>query len=489
MDLRPFQRPLQNTDDDAPAPEVAAPSAIYSMYITCVQKFGIEKYVENLKGDAETILVFAGLLSSTAATFIALSYPTLQQDPNLTTYTTTGLSVQSPFVPPTSVVFINSVWFLSLVLSLTPAHTSGQFKTTTRPSIIFVYSITFPEAHLGSASTELLPVLLHLSMFLFFAGLAVFTFRGNHIVAYCTSAVVGLCALLYITLVLYHVAGQLHKYWSIVGTDLIKSLNQRKNKAMSPGYIFFEPLDEDKPLSAHLYRNLLVPTLYWLNGDHELGEFVVFMSPRPSPHTTMTTIIQLAQRAFTNGLPRSDQRRRTRACLRALYYIPGAIHDVLAAYAAREEHFQEVSPLLNTPESLEIIDELWDSPNDDVALSIRSRTSDFVLATTMSLLIITHAVTVRGCRIWASPVFLPAARQDLITLTLEILARVPVADTTPPQCAAFHDAYEQLAQVISTHVDEQALVQALVRNGVPRGHRRARDGLGEEMARTRWFDA
>ncbi|KAH9012338.1 hypothetical protein EDB85DRAFT_1029945 [Lactarius pseudohatsudake] len=34
---------------------------------------------------------------------------------------TTGSPIQSPFVPPTSVVFINSVWFLCLVLSLTCA--------------------------------------------------------------------------------------------------------------------------------------------------------------------------------------------------------------------------------------------------------------------------------------------------------------------------------------------------------------------------------
>ncbi|KAH9016582.1 hypothetical protein EDB85DRAFT_2295129 [Lactarius pseudohatsudake] len=65
------------------------------------------------------------------------------------------------------------------------------------------------------------------------------------------------------------------------------------------------------------------------------------------------------------------RQRRTRACLKALYYIPGAIRDILAPYAAGEDHSSEILPLLDSPESLEIIEELWDTPDDDVALSAR----------------------------------------------------------------------------------------------------------------------
>ena len=49
---------------------------------------------------------------------------------------------------------------------------------------------------------EVLPLLLLLSVFLFFAGLVVFAFRGNHIVAYFTLAIVALSALSYIALTL-----------------------------------------------------------------------------------------------------------------------------------------------------------------------------------------------------------------------------------------------------------------------------------------------
>ncbi|KAF8261492.1 hypothetical protein EI94DRAFT_1606578, partial [Lactarius quietus] len=111
------------------------------MYITRALKLDRE-IVENWKGGADGILVFTGLFSSTVATFISISYPKLQQDPNVTTQSllkeisqqlsnsntntngsspTASPSIQSSFSPSTSVVFVNSVWFLSLVLSLTCA--------------------------------------------------------------------------------------------------------------------------------------------------------------------------------------------------------------------------------------------------------------------------------------------------------------------------------------------------------------------------------
>jgi len=580
------------------------------------------------------------------ATFIALSYPNLQQDPNVTTQlllaqilqqlsnTTTGTgvaSIQSPFVPPTSVVFINSVWFLSLVLSLTCALMATLLQQWARRYLQIVQRKYAPLHHARiheyfsqgarrfyiSEFVEVLPVLLLLSVFLFFAGLVVFAFRSNHIVAYFTLAIVGLCTLSYIALtlmqlifhdcpyqtpltpvlrffvqtislsffsVLYHVVKQLHKCWSRVGADMVKSLDQQKNKAMSLSENIISKLENSaEPLSIDMYKNLLIRTLHWLNEDHELEEFVagipglyeseafptyndgdVQRNIRPvlavlpgltSSHAPLPwNIIQLAQRAFTSRLPKSVQQRRTRACLMALYYIPGAIRDVLAPYAAGKHYCLEILPLLNSPESLEIIDELWDTPNDDVALSVRCAAAvvaAFMITPPSSTLdnfvtpgvgfiwdditgkqflakrlrvgddgvtpqyhphcdsarlrnivrFVTdikdmlpymntqwwtsdNASSIRRERLAlfdprhtekyrigdgtfdqhgnrASPVFLPAAQQDLITLTLEILARDPVADAVPSQREAFHDAYKQVAQVISTQAREQARKQAL----------------------------
>ncbi|KAI9439648.1 hypothetical protein H4582DRAFT_1813268, partial [Lactarius indigo] len=205
------------------------------MYIDRVTKFEDEKNVENWKGGADSILVFTGVFSSTVATFIALSYPNLQQDPNITTQlllaqisqqlsnTTAGGAsgpvdppVKSSYVPPTSVVFINSVWFLSLVLSLTCALMATLLQQWARRYLQIVQGKRAPFHHARihvffsggvrkfgiSKFVELLPLLLHLSVFLFFAGLVVFAFRGNHTVACFALTIVGFCALLYIAFTL-----------------------------------------------------------------------------------------------------------------------------------------------------------------------------------------------------------------------------------------------------------------------------------------------
>ncbi|KAH9016599.1 hypothetical protein EDB85DRAFT_2205065 [Lactarius pseudohatsudake] len=54
-----------------------------------------------------------------------------------------------------------------------------------------------------------------------------------------------------------------------------------------------------------------------------------------------------------------------------------------------------------------------------------------------------------------SPAFVPAAQQDLIVLTLEILARDPVKKVATPRNDAFREAYKQFKK--------EALTQALMR--------------------------
>ncbi|KAH9023911.1 hypothetical protein EDB85DRAFT_2183133 [Lactarius pseudohatsudake] len=61
----------------------------------------------------------------------------------------------------------------------------------------------------------------------------------------------------------------------------------------------------------------------------------------------------------------------------------------------------------------------------------------------------------------ASPAFVPAAQLDLITLTLEILARDPLTDNSTSQREALWVAYEEFKQVAFTHAGEQAKEQRL----------------------------
>ena len=452
-------------------------------------------------------------------------------------------------------------------------------------------------------------------MHLFFAGLVAFAFRANYTVAHVTIAIVGFCVLSYITLtlmplifpdcpyytpltsviwfsshliplsffsVLYHGAKKLHDRWGAVSGSVVKSFHQRYRRtarSWSQGMISkFE--DSAKRISMDIYKNTLLRTLHWLQQDYELEEFVAgipglceskalamqeddtqrtirdVLVALPGPtnfHPSLPwSIIELAQRAFTSKLTKSVQQRRTRACLKALYYIPGAIRDILAPYAAREHFYQEIVPILNSSDSLAIIDELWDTPNQDVALSVRC------VAAVVSAFMITpprpvpdnfvipavchtadditvkqfldkrfhfgagadggnvsdddlHSDSARlqnivrfltdikeytnlqwwmsenanlvhqECRALfdrrhmdeyltgrgmfdqqnnrASPAFIPAAQQDLITLTLEILARDPVANAAASQRDAFRDACMQLGQVAATQARARAQAQ------------------------------
>ncbi|KAF8268502.1 hypothetical protein EI94DRAFT_1152566 [Lactarius quietus] len=339
--IAPPRPPSQNACDDATAPKEATYSdpsgAIFSMYITRALKFDDEN-VENWKGGAEGILVFTGLFASTVATFIAMSYPNLQQDttqslltqisqqlsnPNSNgTINAASPSTQSPFSPSASMVFVNSVWFVSLVLSLTCALMATLLQQWARRYLQIIQRNHAPHvrAHireyfsLGARKfhifglVEVLPSLLLVSVLLFFAGLVVFAFPANHTVAYITLVIVGFAFLWYIALtlmpliyhdcpyytpltsvlwftsqiiglsffsVLYRGAEQLHRRWSAVNESLVNSLQRRHKKnatSLSKGMI--SKLEKSaKRISMDIYRKTFEWTFHQLDQDHELEEF------------------------------------------------------------------------------------------------------------------------------------------------------------------------------------------------------------------------
>jgi len=103
--------------------------------------------------------------------------------------------VPPPFSPPGYAVWVNSLWVLSLVISLTGALLATSLQQWARQYIKFTqperckpekrarvrafFANGVDKMRLPSA-VELLPALIHLSLFLFFAGLAIFLFNINH---------------------------------------------------------------------------------------------------------------------------------------------------------------------------------------------------------------------------------------------------------------------------------------------------------------------
>ena len=611
-----------------------------------------------------------GLFSSTVATFIAISYPSLQQDPNVVTQSLlaqisqqlssansndlmpmTPSITQAPFFPSASVVFINSVWFLSLVLSLTCALMATLLQQWARRYLQMIRQNHPPHisAHIREyfyqgarrfgifGLVELLPSLLIVAILLFFAGLVVFAFLANHTVANITLAIVGFCFLSYITLTLlplvfhdcpyctpltpvlwfasrkiglafYWVrdrgATYLHRHWDLLSerrVELCRQTHEKKAKLWSEDMVSQLEVSA-KRISMGVYTKALAWTLHQIGKDHELEEFVAGIpdlydsnnlvtaaeirhvhrdiQPRlvlrnarfrylarhnirrvladlPGPASLDAPlswcILWLAQRAIVSKLSKSSQRKRTQICLRALYHIPGAIRDLFAPYAAVEDHSRLTIGLLNTQESLEIIDELWDVPNDDVALSVRCAAAvvaAFIITPprgTLDLLVGLNLIFIGddntgkqflAKRLRVSPTgdgliapelhpnsdaarlqnivrfladiraplwymnrewrssdnpnsicrerqalsetryteayrdgyglfdqkgdrtshaFIPAAQQDLIILTLEVLARGPVANAATSHREAFRDVYMELEQDTMRQAQEQAV--------------------------------
>ncbi|KAH9010038.1 hypothetical protein EDB85DRAFT_1880787 [Lactarius pseudohatsudake] len=264
------------------------------MYLTHASKFDDED-VENWMGGADGILIFTGLFSSTVASLIALSYPSLQPVPNTTVESLLAQISQqlpnatdngiSPTASPSAqssfkwVVFVNSAWFFSLVLSLTCALIATLLQQWVRRYRQMIQRNHPPHvrAHIREyfsrgvrrfhifGLVETLPLLLLSSVFLFFAGLIAFAFLANRIVGGITAAIVGFCFFSYIALTLmplkyhdcpyhtpftsliwtitqiipciwfwvcYHVANLWYSRWGAGGSEMVKSLHdQYKSKA------------------------------------------------------------------------------------------------------------------------------------------------------------------------------------------------------------------------------------------------------------------
>ncbi|KAH9071490.1 hypothetical protein EDB83DRAFT_251713, partial [Lactarius deliciosus] len=173
-----------------------------------------KEITELWRGEAESILVFTGLFSGgVVATFLSISYNNLF--PNYTDRTNTLLAqisqqlfdiskgVSSPndvpfsndflFTPSPSAIRVNVIWFLSLVLSIASAVNATLFQQWARRYLELTRHRVAPHKrartraymHNGIASFKMsravkaMPVLLHLSIFLFFAGLIDFLWDTN----------------------------------------------------------------------------------------------------------------------------------------------------------------------------------------------------------------------------------------------------------------------------------------------------------------------
>ncbi|KAH9986333.1 hypothetical protein BJV74DRAFT_757550, partial [Russula compacta] len=108
----------------------------FSMYSKIAEEED-NKMAERWRSDAKGILIFTGLFSAALATLVTVSIQDLRPnsqdtsafylgniyrllaDPNAPrTFNLSAIAVPPPFSPPTYAIWVNSLWFLSLVISV-----------------------------------------------------------------------------------------------------------------------------------------------------------------------------------------------------------------------------------------------------------------------------------------------------------------------------------------------------------------------------------
>ncbi|KAF7341277.1 hypothetical protein MVEN_01863800 [Mycena venus] len=181
----------------------AAATKLWTVYISEAEKYN-KGLVESWKSDMQGMLIFAGLFSASLTAFLTESYKTLNVDSgDATVQLLARISQQleasangskfpvppsASFTPATSSLICNALWFISLGLSLTCALIATLLDQWARDflhrseirSVPLIWARIFSYRYYGlkrfnmHTVVEIIPLLLHASLFLFFSGLVAF---------------------------------------------------------------------------------------------------------------------------------------------------------------------------------------------------------------------------------------------------------------------------------------------------------------------------
>ncbi|PBK83089.1 hypothetical protein ARMGADRAFT_876347, partial [Armillaria gallica] len=197
----------QKYPEDAPFEEAAPAARVWRTYNDESRNHDANM-VEESRDNVDVLLVFAGLFSAVVMTFVAQTSQSLQPDyaamsasliyesvliqraiangSSVDSITPSPLNPTIAFVPATTDVWVNGLWFTSLFLSLTTALVAVLVKqwlhhyvalpsgTPRDRSFIRQFRYAgFQKWHV-QVIIGLLPVLMHLALAIFLSGLVVF---------------------------------------------------------------------------------------------------------------------------------------------------------------------------------------------------------------------------------------------------------------------------------------------------------------------------
>ncbi|KAF8265159.1 hypothetical protein EI94DRAFT_370286 [Lactarius quietus] len=386
---------------------------IFSMYMEMATEED-KKMAESWKDDADGILIFTGLFSAAVASLISVSIQDIRPDsqdtsnfylsniyqsmadPNITSSLPAS---PPPFSPPNYAIWVNAFWFLSLVMSITCAllatllqQWARRYLKVTQPRYsphkrarIRAFYAEGVHKFLLPLAVEALPTLLHVALFLFFTGLAVFLWNVDLTIFKIVLLWVSVCTALYgcITLVPlfrpdspFHTPLSFPMWHFITGIRLItirvlywfannyswishttfcryQHLKDRYRKVLTQG---MQKTAEETALKypPHIDTRSFLWTFDSLDEDHELERFFAglpgFRSSKlvkdPLPDLTeeqqgklLGAWIRLSDRTSSSVLlPEPVKSRRTAICARAFNPTDFPIDQILGSIVSEDQY-------------------------------------------------------------------------------------------------------------------------------------------------------
>ncbi|KZV74610.1 hypothetical protein PENSPDRAFT_572787, partial [Peniophora sp. CONT] len=212
-------------------PEDEVGDGLWNAYLDTVEGED-EASVESWNGSTAGILTFTGLFAATVAAFVIESYKQLQPDTGAQTVALLAQLVfasnatpavpifelpSEPFAAPKAAVIVNSLWFLSLVISLVCALLATLIQEWTRDFLrdiqrrtpdmtIKEYALNHIFVRMGVEHfkldyvSSLIVALIHVAVILFIVGLAIFIHQIHNVPAIVLETVGGVAAFIYVVL-------------------------------------------------------------------------------------------------------------------------------------------------------------------------------------------------------------------------------------------------------------------------------------------------
>ncbi|KAK6969342.1 hypothetical protein R3P38DRAFT_3146385, partial [Favolaschia claudopus] len=211
---------------------------LWSVYVSEAEKYDTA-LVDSWKSDMESLLIFAGLFSASLTAFLIESYKTLTPDSGddmkalltqisaqlseIANRSSVGLLTPDSFVPPTSSLICNLLWFISLGLSLSCALLAMLVEQWARDFKYKTEMRSAPRFNMH-AVVDIIPLLLHASLILFFTGLVAFLVPVNKAVMIAVIILLGIVVIAYMTLTVFPLFSHQSPYQTPLSASLWRAI-------------------------------------------------------------------------------------------------------------------------------------------------------------------------------------------------------------------------------------------------------------------------